>query len=110
MTHTIRPYTPEDLDPILNLSILAWVPVFQSFEQVLGPQIYPLIYPDWQESQRKGVAEVCIDTEKHTTLVAETDGVVTGFLSYILKKKTRPLKSTCWLSIPTIRTRRSAPT
>jgi len=87
MNYTIRPYTPEDLEPILELSILAWDPVFQSFKNVLGPQIYPIIYPDWQESQRKGVAEICKDTNKYTTLVADVDGLVAGFLSYILNKE-----------------------
>jgi ribosomal protein S18 acetylase RimI-like enzyme len=87
MKTVIRPYTPEDLDPLLDLSILAWEPVFQSFEQVLGPQIYPILYPDWRKSQREGVAEICKDTDKYTTLVAESDGIVAGFLSYILTEE-----------------------
>jgi ribosomal protein S18 acetylase RimI-like enzyme len=87
MKSTIRPYTPADLEPILELSILAWEPVFQSFENILGPQIYPILYPDWQKSQREGVAEICKDTDKYTTLVADSEGVVVGFLSYILKEE-----------------------
>ena len=33
----------EDLDAIVELSLAAWEPVFRSFEQVLGRNIYKLI-------------------------------------------------------------------
>ena len=86
MKINIRPYTDQDLDPIVTLSLLAWEPVFQSFEKVLGPEIYPIIYPDWRESQAEGVADVVKDGGKYTTLVAEVDGAVVGFLSYSMNE------------------------
>jgi ribosomal protein S18 acetylase RimI-like enzyme len=60
---------------------LAWEPVFCSFRRVLGPEIYPIVYPDWRKSQRKGVETVCHD-DKVSVLVAEVDGRVVGFLVY----------------------------
>lgn len=40
MTLNIRLYRDEDHDAIIELSLLAWKPVFRSFEQVLGQNVY----------------------------------------------------------------------
>jgi ribosomal protein S18 acetylase RimI-like enzyme len=77
----IRTFTDRDLDEIVQLSLLAWEPVFSSFKRVLGPEIYPIVYPDWRKSQRKGVETACQD-DKVNVLVAEVDGRVIGFLVY----------------------------
>jgi GNAT superfamily N-acetyltransferase len=65
-----------------ELAVLAWEPVFASFRRILGPQIYPRVYPNWQQQQREGVIGVCSDRERFTTLVAEVDGVGVGFIAY----------------------------
>ena len=82
----IRPYKEQDLDPIVNLSLLAWEPVFESFEKVLGSKIYPILYPDWRKSQAEGVGDVFKKGEKFTTLVAEFGDSVVGFISYSLNR------------------------
>ena len=84
MNFSIRPFATQDMDEIVALSILAWEPVFHSFQQILGPTIYGHIYPDWQTSQKEAVTAVCQDGVKYTTLVAETAGRVVGFLAYEL--------------------------
>jgi ribosomal protein S18 acetylase RimI-like enzyme len=66
---------------VVRLSLLAWVPVFRSFRQVLGPEIYSLIWPDWETSQKEGVENVCRDTEEYSVWVAELDGTVVGFIA-----------------------------
>ena len=83
----IRPIGSNDIDDLVRLSLLAWEPVFNSFEKILGPEIYPIIYPDWRKSQREGVETTCIDNEKMNVLVAELDGKVVGFLAYELQLK-----------------------
>ncbi|MBN1934548.1 MAG: GNAT family N-acetyltransferase [Anaerolineae bacterium] len=83
MNLDIRTFIEQDLDDIVQLSLLAWEPVFDSFKQVLGDKIYALIYPDWRTSQREGVKSVCTD-EKYNVLVAQVDGRVAGFLAYEL--------------------------
>ena len=87
MNLQIRLMQAGDLDDIVALSLLAWEPVFESFENVLGPQIYPIIYPDWRKSQQEGVEAVCKDTEKMHILVAELGGVVVGYVAYELQKE-----------------------
>jgi ribosomal protein S18 acetylase RimI-like enzyme len=84
MNLLIRPYTEDDLEDIVQLSLLAWEPVFSSFRQILGPEIYTIIYPDWRTQQREGVEKVCKDVVKTTTWVADLDGLVAGFIAWIL--------------------------
>jgi len=79
----MRVFVEQDLGEIVELSLLAWEPVFHSFERVLGPVIYPLIYPDWRVRQREGVTKVCLGRE-HVVLVAGVDGRVVGFVAYRL--------------------------
>jgi hypothetical protein len=52
----IRPYSEDDLDAIVELSLLAWEPVFTAWQEILGPKLYPIaIYPDWRKSQKEVV-------------------------------------------------------
>ena len=48
----IRPFSPDDMEEVVQLSLGAWTPVYHSFEQVLGPTIYSLLFPDWKKTQR----------------------------------------------------------
>jgi predicted N-acetyltransferase YhbS len=80
----IRPFHDDDMAAIVELSLLAWEPVFQSFEQVLGSRIYARIYPDWRTRQREDVEAVCKDREKTSVRVAEADGKVVGFIAWHL--------------------------
>jgi ribosomal protein S18 acetylase RimI-like enzyme len=84
MNLTIRPVADEDVDDLVQLALLAWVPVFESFRQILGPGIYNAIWPEWQTSQAAGIEAVCKDGEKTSVWVAELDGKVAGFLAYQL--------------------------
>jgi ribosomal protein S18 acetylase RimI-like enzyme len=81
----IRSFVDTDMDDIVELSLLAWEPVFRSFQKILGPDIYPILYPDWRKSQKEGVETVC--KERADVLVAETDGQVVGFVAYELREK-----------------------
>jgi ribosomal protein S18 acetylase RimI-like enzyme len=84
MNLRIRPVSSGDVEALMELSVLAWEPVFASFRHILGPEIYPILYPDWRQRQRDSVAEVCADGAGLTVLVAEVDGVVAGFIAYEL--------------------------
>jgi GNAT superfamily N-acetyltransferase len=80
----IRPVCDRDIEGLVQLSLLAWVPVFDSFERILGPDIYALIWPNWRAGQRNAVEAVCRDGERTVVWVAELEGTVVGFLAYEL--------------------------
>jgi len=84
MNLQIRPFNNSDINDLIQLSLLAWEPVFTSWEQILGSKLYPIaIYPDWRKSQKEVVEKAC-NNENFTTWVAEVDGKVVGFVAYEL--------------------------
>lgn len=83
MDYRYRPMRDDDLEQILDLSLLAFAPVFASFSQILGPAIFTRIYPDWRASQREAVETTCRNPE-HAVLVADLDGTLGGYIAYSL--------------------------
>jgi ribosomal protein S18 acetylase RimI-like enzyme len=83
MNYQIRPFSKSDLNDLLQITLLAFEPAVISFEKILGPKIYPIVYPDWHKSQREWVEQLC-NNQKTTVLVAEVDGATAGFLVYEL--------------------------
>ncbi|MEV6491727.1 GNAT family N-acetyltransferase [Actinoplanes sp. NPDC051633] len=82
MAVTIRALDNADVDKIAEFSVRAWAPVFESFEKVLGAEIYRRVYPDWLDSQARDVARSCRD-HAGTTWVAVDDGEPVGFVTII---------------------------
>jgi ribosomal protein S18 acetylase RimI-like enzyme len=79
----IRLVNKNDIDDLIQLTLLAFEPIFNSFAQILGAQIYPVIYPDWKTRQRDLVEAAC-KSEKINVWVAELNGIVVGLIAYEL--------------------------
>lgn len=84
MKYQIRAFSDSDINDIVELSLLAWEPIFQSFSQILGTNIYRSLYPDWKKSQKESVESMCGDRKKYHTIVAQYNEKVVGFLVYKL--------------------------
>lgn len=89
MSLKIRPVRGGDVEAVVRLSLAAWVPVFDSFRQILGEEIYHAIWPEWQVSQRESIEAVCRQDSGTHVLVAEVDGLVVGFVAYELHPEDR---------------------
>ena len=76
----IRPLNDQDIPAVIDLSLRAWAPVFESLERVLGSEIFGRMHPDWREDQRRAVEDVC-RAEKGRVWVAEVEGAAVGFVS-----------------------------
>lgn len=76
----IRPVTPADIEPLVDLSLRAWAPVDDSFKSILGAVIYRRQYPDWPTSQAEAVRRVCT-SEDLATFVIELEGTSAGFVA-----------------------------
>lgn len=86
MTSTVRAFTPTDTDRIIELSLAAWQPVFDSFRTILGEALYLRVHPDWRTDQAASVRGAI---EKNLTWVAVTDDRVTGFVNVIFDDAAR---------------------
>ena len=49
----IRPYMDHDWQSVLDICILAFTPIHQSFETLLGTDLFRLVYPDWKASHER---------------------------------------------------------
>ena len=85
MTIDIRLFTAADTDAVVAFALRAWAPVFESFAKVLGPDIYPRVYPDWQTSQADAVARTCTE-HAGTTWVAALAEQPVGFVTVIVDR------------------------
>lgn len=84
---SIRPVMYDDIETLIQLALHAFLPVSQSFKHVLGSEIYALLYPDWDKSQREDVEHVCRGDAQTFVWVAESPGAITGFIAYALDRK-----------------------
>ena len=73
----IRLATPADEDRIVELSLVAWEPVFASMAAVVGPALFTQLFTsDWRRYQEDDVRRAC---SKFPVWVAEEGGGVVGF-------------------------------
>ncbi|MFO8034280.1 MAG: GNAT family N-acetyltransferase [Candidatus Bipolaricaulota bacterium] len=78
----LRPVCNQDVPALVELTLQAFVPIFDSFPRILGDSIYQKIWPDWKASQTQGVKTLCEDSGRYTVLVADVDGEPVGFVAY----------------------------
>ncbi|MBN1093755.1 GNAT family N-acetyltransferase [Blastococcus sp. TML/M2B] len=82
MTPTIRPLAGCDVDAVVDLSLRAWAPVFESMRAVMGEAVFAHLYPDWSAMQAAAVAGVVRDAGTRSW-VAEEGDAVTGFVAVV---------------------------
>jgi predicted N-acetyltransferase YhbS len=84
---SIRLARDGDVEALVQLTLLAFVPVFESFRDLLGSDIYRMIWPDWRKSQREVVETLCEGRDGTVVLVAEMDRRPVGFVAYEVRPK-----------------------
>jgi GNAT superfamily N-acetyltransferase len=76
MPARIRNYRPDDEEPVVQLSLRAWAPVFASLEQVLGREIAARLHGDWRKYQADAVRDTLADHVVRTWVAEGERGVV----------------------------------
>lgn len=82
MPAAIRPLAESDIAAVVDLSLRAWAPVFESFRDALGEGIYRHLFPDWSGHQAAAVERVLRDEDMHSW-VADDAGRPVGFVSVV---------------------------
>jgi GNAT superfamily N-acetyltransferase len=81
----IRPYEESDLETIVEFSLRAWEPVFESLRQVLGDAIFDRLHrPDWRAAQAESVRSSCVTNAERDVFVAVADERPVGFAAVLL--------------------------
>jgi ribosomal protein S18 acetylase RimI-like enzyme len=88
MSPTIRPLIAGDIAAVVEFSLRAWAPVFESFRTVLGEQVYQALYPNWATTQARAVEAICQD-EGAAVWVAERHGRPVGYVAVRLHAEDR---------------------
>jgi GNAT superfamily N-acetyltransferase len=76
MDALIREYRPQDAEPVVELSVRAWAPVFTTLEQVLGREIFVRLHGDWRHYQERAVRGVLADPAMQVWVAEAARGVV----------------------------------
>src|SRR3954447_5814394 len=81
----IRPYEESDVETIVEFSLRAWEPVFESMQRVLGDAIFTRLHqPDWRAAQAEAVRSSCATSAERDVFVAVADGRPVGFAAVVL--------------------------
>jgi GNAT superfamily N-acetyltransferase len=77
----IEPYNPGQLEAVIQLSLRAWEPVFDSLQNALNAEVYGVFYPaGWRVSQQKAVETVCAAEDTKVWVAIESNSTV-GFVA-----------------------------
>ena len=79
----IREFRPDDLEAVVEFSLRAWEPVFDSVRDVLGDDIFLRLHPDWRTDQADAVRSSCT-SDARQVFVAVTSGRPVGFVAVAL--------------------------
>lgn len=87
MTSTsIRRYADADRERVVELSLAAWAPVFESFRTMLGDSLYRRVHPDWEVDQAASVRDAL---ERNETWIALSGDTITGFVNVVFNESER---------------------
>ncbi len=77
----IEAYAPHHLEAVVQLSLRAWTPVFDSLQSVMNAEVYQTFYPNqWQVSQQQSVEAVCAAEDTTVWVAIDQDSPV-GFVA-----------------------------
>lgn len=99
----IEPFDRRQLDAIVQLSLRAWAPVFDSIEQMMDPNVYRLLHPDWRVSQSRAVEDACTAADASAWVALEGESVV-GFVT--AKRHTAVLGEIYMIAVDPVHQRR----
>jgi GNAT superfamily N-acetyltransferase len=82
----IRPFAAEDLSALEAIRRDAFEPVFRSFREIVGEQIYPIALADADREQAELLDSLCAPGSTHQLFVAAIDDRIVGFVSWSLDR------------------------
>lgn len=86
---SIAPYETSMREDLVGLSLRAWMPVFESLERAMLPEVYDAFYrADWRSAQKAAVEAVCADDDVEIWVDVEGEHIA-GFAALKLHPEDR---------------------
>ena len=73
---------------MIDLTLKAFEPIFESFQDLLGPEIFSVLHPHWQETQAS-IVEDAFKDEEIDVWVAEVERKVAGLVTLKMDQESR---------------------
>ena len=83
----IRQFDAADLPDMQSIRKAAFAPIFQSFKEIIGEQIYALERKNADAEQAEYLASLCVPQANDQVYVATVDGEVIGFVAFSLNSE-----------------------
>lgn len=84
----IRPYAAADLSAMQEVRRLAFAPVFQSFRDIVGPEIAAIAFANADAEQAQLLERLCAEGPSGNVFVVTVGEQIVGFVSFTLDEKT----------------------
>ena len=82
---TIRDATAADTDAMVTIARAAWQPVFDSFRDIMGDELFEIAHSDWQDDKEDQIRSSASASSPVSFLVTECENQIVGFASWIVR-------------------------
>ena len=80
----IRDLAPRDVEAVVEIAVLAWEPIYASYREMLGDELFDTLHPDWKREKAGHIRHSLAD-DRGIAFVAERDGEIVGFVTAYAK-------------------------
>ncbi|MBT3994234.1 MAG: GNAT family N-acetyltransferase [Chloroflexi bacterium] len=81
MAFSIRSFRPTDLEPIIEITVAAWQPIFASTREIVGEELFEIVHADPNARKREQVSKACQADDPRQVWIAESDSEIVGFIT-----------------------------
>ncbi|MBN1352979.1 GNAT family N-acetyltransferase [candidate division KSB1 bacterium] len=78
----IREMLPGEIEKIIEIALAAWQPIYASYRQILGEELYAALHPDWQHAKSNEVRKACMPESGIMVFVLENGERIAGFITF----------------------------
>lgn len=85
----LRPIVPGDIAGLHRIRRLAFAPIFESFRELVGPDIAPIAFATAEDEQARHLDEICAPASGHHVFAVFDGAEMVGFVSFTVDPRKR---------------------
>jgi len=78
----VREVRPGDVQAVVEIAVAAWEPIFESFREILGDDLFAAVHAAPRKEKARQVRAACAGADGALVCVAELGGRVVGFATF----------------------------